>query len=62
VVYYNLAKKFGVEVPIIESIIRLGSVICGRDFFKEGRSLEEMGIEDLTKEEIIKYIREGVRP
>jgi opine dehydrogenase len=61
-VYYHLAKKFGIEVPIIESIIRLGSVICKRDFLKEGRSLKEMGVEDLTKKQIITYIRDGVRP
>ena len=62
VVYYHLAKKFGVEVPIIELMIRLGSVICKRDFLKEGRSLKEMGIEDWTKEQVIGYIRQGVRP
>jgi len=62
VIYYHLAQKFGVEVPIIESIIRLGSVICKRDFLKEGRSLREMGIDDLTKEQIIEYARQGVRP
>jgi len=62
VVYYHLAKKFGLEVPIIESIIQLGSVICKRDFFKEGRSLREMGIEDLNKEQIVRYVKEGIRP
>jgi len=62
VVYYHLAQKFGVDVPIIESIIRLGTVICKRDFLKEGRSLTEMGIEGLTKEQIIEYIRHGLRP
>ena len=62
VVYHHLAEKFGVEVPIIESVIRLGSVICQRDFLKEGRSLKEMGIANWTKEQIIKYIRRGVRP
>jgi len=62
VVYYQLAKKFRVDVPIIELIIRLGSLICKRDFLKEGRSLGEMGIEDWTKEQIIGYIRRGVRP
>jgi opine dehydrogenase len=58
---YQLAKKFNVEVPIIESIIRLGSVICGRDFFKEGRTLKELGLEDLDKERISQYIKEGTR-
>ncbi len=60
VVRYNLAKKFGVEVPIIESLIQLGSLICKRDFLKEGRSLKELGIQDLTKEVIIRYVREGI--
>lgn len=61
-VRYQLAKKLNVDVPIIESLLRLGSVICRRDFFKEGRSLRELGIEDLTKDQIIRYVREGVRP
>lgn len=61
VVRYELAKKFGVEVPIIESMIYIGSAICKRDFLKEGISLRELGLEDLTKEQIIRYIRQGVR-
>ena len=61
-VRYQLAKKFGVDVPVIESVIRLGSVICRRDFSKEGRSLREMGIEDLTKDQTMQYVRNGVRP
>ena len=62
VMRYNLAKKFGVEIPIIESLIHIGSAICKRDFFKEGRSLKELGIEDLSREQIITYLREGARP
>ncbi len=60
-VRYQLAQKLNVGVPIIESMVRLGSTICRRDFFKEGRSLRELGIEDLTKDQIIRYVREGVR-
>ena len=60
VIRYHLARRFGVDVPIIESLIQLGSVICKRDFLKEGRSLKELGIEDLTKEQVIRYLREGV--
>ena len=61
VVRYHLAQKFGVEVPIIESLIRLGSVTCNQDFLKEGISLKELGIEDLDREQMIRYVREGVR-
>jgi len=59
-VRYQLAKKLGINVPIIESLIKLGSIICGRDFFREGLSLKELGIQDLTKEQIIQYVREGI--
>lgn len=62
VVRYHLAKKFGVEVPIIESLIQLGSVVCQQDFFKEGISLKQLGIEDLNKEQIMRYVKEGIRP
>ena len=61
VIRYHLAKKFGVDVPTIESMIRLGSAICKRDFLKEGITLKELGIEDLTKEQIIRYVREGIK-
>jgi len=61
VIRFHLAKKFGVEVPVIESLIHLGSVTCEQDFLKEGISLKELGIDDLDKEQIIRYIREGAR-
>jgi len=61
-VRYQLAKKFGVDVPVIESVIKIGSVICRRDFFKEGRSLRELGIEDMAKHQIMQYVRKGIRP
>lgn len=60
VIRYHLARKFGVEIPIIESMIHVGSVACNKDFLKEGISLKELGIEDLSKKQVIKYIKEGV--
>jgi len=59
VVRYHLAKKFGVDIPIIESMIKVGSVVCNRDFLKDGLSLEELGIHDLNKKELLEYIKRG---
>jgi len=59
VTYWQLAKKFDVEVPVIESLIRLGSIICGSDFFREGRTLKDYGLEGLSKEAILSYLKEG---
>ena len=60
VIRYHLAKKFGVEVPIIESIIRIGSVTCNHDFLEEGVSLRELGIGGLDETQIMRYVREGI--
>ena len=54
---WRLAKKFGVDVPTIESLIHLGSIICQRDFFKEGRKLEDYGIESMSKEKLLNYLK-----
>lgn len=56
---YHLAQKFGVAVPVIESLINLGAAICGRDFLKEGRSLKDLGIADMTRAQIMRYVKTG---
>ena len=57
VVRYRLAKQLGVDVPVIESMVRLGSLACNRDFLDEGISLRDLGLEGLSREEIVKLIR-----
>ncbi len=61
VVRYNIARALGVDVPVIKSMIDLGSIICERDFLKEGTSLKKMGLEGLNKEQMIRYLREGIK-
>lgn len=58
-VFYQLAQKAGVEVPVIESLIRLASVINGVDYFKEGTSLKDLGIDHLTLDQLLEYLRKG---
>jgi opine dehydrogenase len=55
----QLSRKFNVDVPIIDATIKLASVINQTDYYKEGRSLEELGIADLSKEELAEILREG---
>lgn len=43
----ELADKFSVDMPLVQAIIEMGSVVCGRDFWQEGRRLEELGLADL---------------
>jgi opine dehydrogenase len=58
-IYYRLAEKYGLEVPVIESMIRLASVISGADYFQEGFTLDHLGIAHLGPEEMLGYLREG---
>ncbi|MHA1641456.1 MAG: NAD/NADP octopine/nopaline dehydrogenase family protein [Promethearchaeota archaeon] len=52
----SLADFLGVKVPIIESIICISSILCGIDFEKTGRTLENLEIVDYIKERT--FIRE----
>ncbi len=58
-IYHQLASEYGVKVPVIESMIRLASVISEVDYFEEGFSLDHLGIAHLGPEELLGYLREG---
>ncbi|MFP3975399.1 MAG: NAD/NADP octopine/nopaline dehydrogenase family protein [Dehalococcoidia bacterium] len=59
VIISQLARKFGVEVPIIDSVITLASVINEADYYGEGRPLEDLGIAGLNKNELAKVLQDG---
>jgi len=59
-IYHELGKKFGVDTKVIDSIITLALVMTGRDFYKEGLTLEDLGIGHLDKEQLLAYLNEGV--
>ena len=53
----GLAKKAGFKLPVAESLIILAGAYNTVDYFKEGRNLEELGIQDLSFEEIKKMFK-----
>ncbi len=53
---YEFSKLLSVEVPIIESCIRIASAYNDVDYFQEGRTLEKMGLTGMSKEEILDYV------
>ncbi len=55
----QLGKLVNVPTPIMDSIINLGAAICEMDFWK-GRTLEDLGLGGMTKEEIMRYVQEGM--
>jgi opine dehydrogenase len=48
-----LAKKFGVETPLIDLTIQLANLIYKTNFIDSGRNLKQLGLEDLSTSEII---------
>lgn len=58
-VFYQFAKRYNMEVPVIESMIRLGSIVSGEDYFENGMTLEDLGIANLTDSQLLTYLREG---
>lgn len=51
--FTDLARKLGVETPVMDAIITISGVALGRDFRAEGaRTLATVGLDDLTVEEL----------
>ncbi|UQZ89140.1 NAD/NADP octopine/nopaline dehydrogenase [Deltaproteobacteria bacterium Smac51] len=59
-VYHELGKKFGVKTPVVDSMINLANVMAEQDFYKSGYTLDYLGIGHMNKEEMLKYLNEGV--
>lgn len=54
--FVALGKAAGLEMPIYSSIIGMAEALLNRDFYNNGRSLKNLGLEGLTKEDILKKL------
>ncbi|MDP2871801.1 MAG: NAD/NADP octopine/nopaline dehydrogenase family protein [Bacillota bacterium] len=52
----QLARLAGKPAHLVEAIIYLGSSVCGMDFWKEGRTLEKLGLAGMTVEDIVNLV------
>ncbi|MDD2521920.1 MAG: NAD/NADP octopine/nopaline dehydrogenase family protein [Anaerolineaceae bacterium] len=57
----SFAKTYGVSVNGIESIINLANFIHGIDYRRRGRTVEKLGIKDLSVGELVKFVETGER-
>jgi len=55
-----LGQRYGVSVHGMDSIIRLASIIHRTDYWRRGRTLEKLGIDNLSVGELTHYVNEGV--
>jgi len=56
----NLARAAGVETPTIDYLIQLASTMNGRDYAREGLTLENLGLEAVPVEALQDALYEGV--
>ena len=55
----SIGDLCGVETPIADSLLTLIGTICGENFTKTGRTLESLGVGDLSLEQLKTVLREG---
>jgi opine dehydrogenase len=54
-----LGERYGVSVNGINAIIRLGCILHSTDYWRKGRTLEKLGIKDLSVSELTAYVNDG---
>jgi opine dehydrogenase len=57
-----LGQRYGVSVGGMDSIIRLACFVHRTDYWRQGRTLDKMGIEQWSVSELTQYVQEGVVP
>ena len=56
----SLGQHYGVSVRGMDSIIRLGCIVHRTDYWRRGRTVDKLGIADLSVSELTRYVNEGV--
>ena len=57
----SLGQHYGVSVRGIDSIVRLACIIHQTDYWRRGRTVERLGIGQLSVMELTKFVKEGIR-
>jgi opine dehydrogenase len=54
-----LGERYGVSVRGMDAIIRLACIIHRTDYWRRGRTLDKLGINNLSVGELTRYVTEG---
>ena len=55
----SFAQTAGIPTPASRSIVDIACVMYGRDFWTEGRSMENLGLAGMKAEQILDYVSQG---
>ena len=56
----ELGSSLGVETPLMDALITVGSVLTGRDYRSEGLTLRRLGLAGKRVDELPDYLWEGI--
>jgi opine dehydrogenase len=56
----SIGKRYGVSVGGMESMIKIGSIIHRTDYWRRGRTVEKLGLEQWSVSELTRFVQEGV--
>ncbi|OQY85812.1 MAG: NADP transhydrogenase subunit alpha, partial [Anaerolineae bacterium UTCFX3] len=56
----SIGKRYGVAVGAMESVIKIGSIIHRTDYWRRGRTVEKLGLEQWSVSELTRFVQEGV--
>jgi len=55
----SLGRKLGVPTPTFDATIQLCGLMNETDYWKEGRTLERLGLEAMTPDQLKNYLKDG---
>ena len=55
----SIGKQYGISVRAMDSIIRLACIIHQTDYYRRGRTIDKLGIKDLSVDELKRYVNSG---
>jgi opine dehydrogenase len=57
--FIHLGHALGVPTPAHDTMINLAELVTGKDYRREGVSLNNMGLDGMTAQQIIRYVNTG---
>ena len=55
----SLGERYGVSVHGMDAIIRMACIIHKTDYWRRGRTMEKLGLANLSGDELTQYVNEG---
>lgn len=59
--FVHLAEALGSPAPLHRGLVDLVGAVLGEDFWRDGLTLGDLGLADMTNDEMVAFVRDGRR-